>query len=246
MYESIAWDIIRAKGAQGWLKLSSSALFMRWNEFVRTYLKYHNRRPRIEALHFNVYQYGRRSATQIVKEWDRKAGAVIKRLRKYKRLRRLPVDLSEANLNLVNRDNDDTNLQPRFANIDAQRRMATATQMNAYYRGYSAVYWLAPWRQEQAAVFLRTQPGNPARDALVVLQSNLLGKTLDKCRSSRSVRTCRFRAPDGSITYVLWRNSGSRSVRAPRSGELVEMTGAVRPVAERERLRIGTTPVVIR
>lgn len=245
-YESIAYDVITAKGARGWLSLASSAIFKRWNGFVETYMRAHNRMRRIDSIHFNVYSFRGRGPDEVMAEWDRQAARVAKKMRRFGNLRRLPLRMTEANLNLINVDGVTANLRPEFASPEEQRRMATASQANAFFHGYSSVYWLVPWRQEQAAVFLRTNPGNVARDALVVLTSTLMGKQFASCKQRRKVRTCRFVAPDGLSTYLIWRNSGSSAVTAPRAGQLVEMTGATRPVADRERLIVGTTPIVLR
>jgi hypothetical protein len=243
--DTIAYDVIRAKGARGWLRLGSSPLILRANTFVKTYLKAHNRKRRVNEIHLNVYSYRTKSVNRAVAKWDSRAKKARKLVRKYRKLRTLPMALSEVNLNLINHDSG-LNLRSSFTNAEAQRRMATATQMNAYYHGFSAVYWLAPWRQMQTAVYVRTEPGNPARDALATLQSTLLGKRLIKCTQKKKVRTCTFRGPGRAKTLVMWRSSGSSRVRATKSGELVEMTGATRSVTKRQRLRIGTTPVVLR
>jgi hypothetical protein len=47
----------------------------------------------------------------------------------------------------------------------------------------------------------------------------------------------------GNRARVVWRNSGSSTVSLG-GGEIMEMTGAVRPSKGRER--ITTTPIVIR
>ena len=243
-YEAIAYDVIRAKGAQGSITLGSSALFTRKNTFSETYLKAHARSPRIDAVHFNIYGFNAKTPSRAVADWDKRAGGVRSRLAKFKKLRSLPVYLTEANLNLVNTNSNRTNLKAAFRTDNEQRRMATATQMNAYYRGFRAVYWLVPWREQQASVFLKTNAGNPARDSLAVLQSALQGRTFTGCTSKKSVRTCTFYAADGGRARVMWRVSGASTVKVSGASQVLEMTGAVRPVGGRER--ITTTPIVLR
>ena len=243
-YESIAHDVIRSRGAQGWITLGSSAIFTRKNTFSDTYLRAHASRPRIDAVHFNIYGFNAKTPTHAVADWDKRAAKVHARLAKYKRLRALPTYLTEANLNLVNTNSNRTNLRPAFRTDAEQRRMATSTQMNAYYRGFRGVYWLVPWREQQAAVFLRTHAGNVARDALAVLQSAVQGRTFTGCTSRKSVRTCTFVASDGGRARVLWRISGASTVKVSGASQVVEMTGAVRPAKSRER--VTTTPIVLR
>jgi hypothetical protein len=244
--ESIAYDVIRAKGATGTVSLGSSALFTRPNKFSNLYLKYHNRKRRIEAIHVNVYGFKGSSANKMVADWDKRANSFRKRVRKYRKIRTLPIRVTEANLNLINRDGNATNLKASTANPDAQRRLATATQMNAYYRGFSSVYWLVPWRPEQTAVYVQTQPGNPARDALAVLQSALAGHTFVTCKQRKGLRTCTFKSPTGSRTKVLWRNKRTSKVRLSSRTEVLEMTGATTTLPRKARIKVGTTPIVLR
>ena len=243
-YESIARDVINSRGAQGIISLGSSALFTRKNTFSETYLKAHAKSPRIDAVHFNIYGFNAKTPTGAVSDWDKRAASVRSRLNKFKRLRSLPVYLTEANLNLVNKNSNRTNLKAAFRSDNEQRRMATATQMNAYFRGFQSVYWLVPWREQQASVFIKTHAGNPARDSLTVLQTALQGRTFAGCTSKKSVRTCTFVGGEGGRARVLWRVSGASTVRVSGASQVLEMTGAVRPVNGRER--ITTTPIVLR
>ncbi len=244
-YDAIAYDVIRDKGAADWLSMGSSTTILRWDTFTKAYFAAHNRTRRIDEVHFNLYSYSVRSVDSAVAKWDRRAKLATAPLRQYRTLRGLPIRLSEVNLNLINHDSP-LNLRRSFTSPDAQRRMATATQMNAHFHGIQALYWLIPWRPIQTAVHVTTEPGNVAGDALVTLQSNLVGKTFQGCKQRNKVRTCTLRGPGGERTYVLWRNAGSSTVRAPKGGQLVAMTGAVRAVRAGQRLRIGTTPVVLR
>lgn len=244
MYESIARDVIVGRGAYGPITLGSSAVFTRPNTFSKVYLSAQNRRRVVDSIHFNIYGFNGGSPNAAVADWDRRAAQVRSRINGYKRLRSLPLYATEANLNLVNRDSNRTNLRQAFSTPESQRRMATATVMNAYFRGFQSVYWLIPWREQQAAVFLRTTPGNVARDSLAVLQGALNGRQFVGCSARRSVRTCTFVDPaTGNRARVVWRNSGSSTVSLG-GGEILEMTGAVRPSKGRER--ITTTPIVIR
>jgi hypothetical protein len=243
-YDAIAFDVIRAKQATSWLTMASSTTILRWDTFTKAYFAAHNRARRIDQVHFNLYSYSVRSVDSAIAKWDRRAKLATAPLRTYRKLRNLPIRLSEVNLNLINHDSP-LNLRPAFTNPAAQRRMATATQMNAYFHGIQALSWLVPWRPIQTAVHISTEPGNPAGTALVTLQAQLLGKTLTGCKQRSGVRTCTLRAPGGARTYVLWRNAGTSTVRAPRSGQLVDMTGAERPVRAGELLRISGTPVVL-
>jgi hypothetical protein len=243
-YDAILQDTLKRRGTHGWITVGSSALFTRPNAFSKAYLAAHNRSRRIDAVHVNIYGFNGGSATAAVVDWDKRAAQMRKRLKGYRALRNLPAVLTEVNLNLVNTDANRTNLRGSITNPVEQRRMATATQMNAYYHGFSAVHWLVPWRQQQTAVFLKTEPGNVARDALAVLQGTLAGRQFVGCSSKSGVRTCRFVDPaSGNQAKVLWRLSGSSWVRVGGS-EVVEVTGAVRPSAGRER--IGTTPIIVR
>jgi hypothetical protein len=244
MYEAIARDVIVGRGAYGPITLGTSALFTRPNTFSKVYLSAQNLRRVVDSVHFNIYGFNGGSPNAAVADWDRRAGQVRSRLNKYRNLRSLPLYITEANLNLVNSRHNRTNLRRAFTSPGAQRRMATATVMNAYFRGFQSVYWLIPWGQQQAGVFLKTAPGNVARDSLAVLQGALGGRQFVGCSARRSVRTCTFVDPaTGNRARVVWRNSGTSKVSLG-GGEILEMTGAVRPSNGRET--ITTTPIVIR
>jgi hypothetical protein len=244
-YESIASDVLTAKGVRGWVSLGSSAVFTRPNTFSKVYLQAHNKKRRIDSIHFNIYGFNGKTATGAVVDWDKRAAQVRKRLSTYRALRRLPAYVTEANLNLVNSNSNRSNLRTDITSATQQRRMSTATQMNAYYHGFSAVYWLIPWRQQQAAVFVRTEPGNVARDALAVLHSAVSGTTLTACSQRSGLRTCSFQGPQGRVK-VLWRNSGTSKVKLGATTQVLEMTGASRTLPKGTRLTVGTTPLVLR
>ncbi len=245
-YESIAYDVIRRKGAQGTITLASSPVYQRSDKFTKLYLKAHNKKRRVDVIHVNVYSYQSRSIDGMAKEWDKRAAAFQSKLRKYKKLRKLPVTLSETNLNLINRDGNPSNVRASVKAPATQRRLATATQMNAYYRGYSAVTWLVPFRPAQAAVHIATRPGNPARDSLAVLQGALKGSTMQSCASRKGVRTCTFKAPNGARIKVLWRLSGISKVTQTSRVEVLAMTGGRSTVQRGQKVRVGTTPIVLR
>ncbi len=118
--------------------------------------------------------------------------------------------------------------------------------LNSYYRGYSAVTWLIPFRTAQAAVHLRTRPGNPARDSLAVLQSALRGHTFGGCASGKGVRTCTFKEPSGQRVRVLWRLSRTSSITQKSRVQVLRMTGAISTVERGTKLTVGTTPIVLR
>lgn len=243
-FDRITYDLIREKGATSWLSLGSSTTIFKWDALTKAYLAAHNRTRKIDSVHFNLYSYAIRDVDAAVAKWDQRAGLTTKRLRKYPKLRNLPVHLSEVNLNLI-LHNSPANLRPSFTNPAAQRRMATSTQMNAYFHGISSVRWLVPASTMHTAVHFATVAGNPAHDSLAVLHKALLGSSLSGCRQKNRIRTCTFRGPEGTRT-VLWRMSGSSTIRAPRGGEILEMTGSIVPVAKGQKLRVGTTPVVLR
>jgi hypothetical protein len=244
--ESIAYDVIRTRGAGARITLASSALLTRpTHAFTKLYLAAHNRKRSIDAIHVNVYGITGSNPGAWAADWDTRAAQFKAAVRSYRALRTLPLRIVEANLNLTNLGQNDYNLRASTARPAVQRRMATATQMNAYYHGYSALYWLVPWGPTQAAVQVRTEPGNVARDALAVLHSAVSGTTFSACSQRSGLRTCSFRGPQGRVK-VLWRTSGTSKVTLGTATQVLEMTGASRTVPKGTRLTVGTTPVVLR
>ncbi len=244
-YEGIVRSLLRGQFAGRGYRLLSTALYQRSNTFSKKYLKLHARRPRVDVLAFNIYGWKGKSPNAMVKEWNRKAAGVVKQVRRHKRLRRLPAVITEANLHLVNNDHDKSNLRATIARDSTQRRLATATQMDAFYFGFSELVWLGPWRHEQAAVWINDL-GGPARAGLATLRSALDGATIKRCKTRRGTRQCSFRAQDGTALRVLWRKSGTRRVRSPYRATVTEMTGAQWSVRKRKKIRVGTTPIVLR
>lgn len=244
-YEGIVRDLIRGPfGAHG-LQLASTALYQRSSAFSKAYLRLHGRSPRVDLLAFNIYGWTAKTPNGMVAEWNRKAVIVTKQIKRHSKLRRLPAVITETNHNLVNRNRDRSNLK-RVIGLDAtQRRLATATQMDAFYHGFSQVFWLGPWRHQQAAVRIN-DAGGPARTALATLRAALDGTRIQGCSSRSGTRTCSFVAADGAKVRVHWRLSGSRKIRVTSGGTVTEMTGAQRLVQAGAKLTVGTTPVVLR
>lgn len=245
--ESIAYDVVRARRGAARITLASSALLTRpTHAFTRLYLAAHNRQRRIDAIHVNIYAISGSTPGAWAADWDQRAAKFRAAVRSYGSLRNLPLRVVEANLNLTNLGQNRYNLRASTAKPGVQRRMAAATQMNAYFRGYSSVHWLVPWDRRQAAVHIRTTPGNPARDALTVLNSALQGHRFRGCTLAKGVRTCTFRAASGRAVRVVWRTSGSSRLRLGTAATLVRMTGATSQVRRGSRITVGTTPLVLR
>lgn len=241
--ESIASGIVASR-ANPAIKLTSTSMFQRPNEFFRRYMAAQNKRPVISSLAFNIYSAKAKSPEKMVDEWNMRVAIVKRVVNKYKRLRRMPAFITETNLNLVNNNHDNSNLKASVTNDDQQRRLATAIQMNAFYYGYAAVYWLTPGPR-QAAVTISYTTGGTARNALAVLRSQLVGRVLISCRNKANVRSCVFRDPTGARpdARALWRNHGNSRVSLP-PGTLTYMTGAQAGFGG-GKLTVGTTPVVL-
>jgi hypothetical protein len=242
--ERLTRDAIIARGNPA-ITLTSTALFQRPNSFAKLYLAKHGRNPMISSLTVNVYAWQAKKPDSMVREWNTKAASLRSRINKYAKLRRLPAAIGETNLNLVNNGRDKSNLSAAVTNPETQRRMATAVQMDAFYHGFSSVYWLAG-PQVQAAVNVSSHPGTTARAALSVLRGQLLGSVIQGCSTKKGVRTCTFSAPSGQRFTVHWRLSGSSKLRLPRTSTVVQMTGESSSVGAGTILTVGTTPVVVR
>lgn len=241
--ESIASSIVASR-ANPAIKLTSTSMFQKPNEFFRRYMALQNKRPVVSSLSFNVYSAKAKSPEKMIDEWNKRVLVVKQVVNKHARLRRLPAYITETNLNLVNNNHDNSNLKASVTNDDQQRRLATAIQMNAFYYGYSAVYWLTPGPR-QAAVTIGYTTGGTARNALAVLRSQLVNRVLISCKNKSNVRKCVFRDPSGARpdARVLWRNHGSSRVSLP-AGTLTYMTGAQAGFGG-GKLRVGTTPIVL-
>ncbi|HSO04970.1 MAG TPA: hypothetical protein VLQ92_10845 [Candidatus Limnocylindrales bacterium] len=227
------------------ITLTSTALHHRPNTFAKLYLAKQGKKPVVSSLSFNVYGYLTRTPDSMVKQWISRVASLRSRVNKYSKLRRLPAYIGETNLNLVNNGHDKSNLAPGVTNPDAQRRLATGIQMDAFYNGFRSVYWLAG-PQVQSAVNIWHYPGTPSRAALTVLRGQLLNSHINGCRTKSGVRSCTFKDPAGRSFTVYWRLSKASTVKLPRTSTVVQMTGETATVGAGTGLRVGTTPIVVR
>jgi hypothetical protein len=227
------------------ITLTSTALHHRPNTFAKLYLAKQGRNPVVQSLAFNVYGYKTRTPDSMVKQWNQRVQSLRSRVNKYPKLRRLPAHIGETNLNLVNNGYDKSNLSGSVTNADAQRRLATAIQMDAFYNGFRSVYWLAG-PQVQSAVNIWHYPGTPSRAALTVLRGQLLNSQINGCWTKSGVRSCTFRDPAGTPVNVYWRMSKSSTVKLPRTSTVIQMTGQASTVGAGTRITVGTTPIVVR
>jgi hypothetical protein len=228
------------------ITLTSTALHHRPNTFAKLYLAKQGRNPVVQSLAFNVYGYKTRTPDSMVKQWNQRVQSLRSRVNKYSKLRRLPALIGETNLNLVNNNSDKSNLSGAVTNPDAQRRLATAIQMDAFYNGFRSVYWLAG-PQVQSAVNIWHYPGTPSRAALTVLRSQLVNMTIDGCSTKSGVRSCSFRDPSGARgpLKVYWRMSKTSNVTLRAASTIVRMTGETTQVGP-GKLAVGTTPIVVK
>lgn len=243
-YEQITSDVLRSRNNPA-IKLTSTSMFQKPNEFFTRYMAAHNRKPVISSLSFNVYTIKAKNPEKMNDEWNMRVAKVMKFVRKYPKLRRLPAYITETNLNLVNNSWDHSNTKPAVTATAMQRRLATATQMDAFFHGYSAVYWLIP-STRQAAVQISPDPGSPSRAALAVLRSALLGRTMQGCASRSGVRSCTFRDPSGASRdlKVYWRMHGASKVKGVPAARVTQMDGT-RSNFGGGSLSVGTTPIVV-
>lgn len=243
--ERITAAAVRARGNPA-ITLTSTSMHQRTNEFFNRYLAKHGRKPMVSSLSFNVYSI-KKSPDAMVADWNARAERIRKKVNKYRKLRRLPAYITETNLNLVNNGRDTSNLAARVTDPAAQRRMATAIQMDAFYKGFRSVYWLAG-PQVQSAVNVWHYPGTPSRAALGVLRGQLSGMVINGCATKSGVRTCAFRDPSGARAplKVHWRMSKSSTLKLTRASTVVQMTGEVTTLPAGTRLKVGTTPMVVK
>lgn len=242
-YERIAQRLLAGEFANTGYALMATALYQRPSAFTYKYLSLHNRNRLFSSLAFNIYGWKKKTPDGMVSEWNSKAWLVRKTVNRYSKLRRLPIYITETNHNLVNNNHDRSNLKSVIGAASTQVRLATGTQMDAFFHGFSGVYWLGPWRHQQAAVRVTVPEGSPARDALIVLRSGINGRVLVSCSASK-VRTCTFRDPTGvrGDLRIMWRTSGSATVRIPAT-TVTYMNGASEQAAG--SIKVGTTPIMV-
>lgn len=198
----------------GRFEVTSPSLYGKKTALGTRYFKDQAKRRTIDSISLNFYTLRQGTVNKSLARWRTRAGVAKRLVTKHKRLRKVPIYLTETNHNLVNHQGDYGNLTTRWAAPAAQQRMVEVTTMEAIRRGFAGIQWYQGTPTQTA---VDTRPGTVATEAGKALRAELVGRRLVKCRTKKSRTTCTFSArPDSGRIKVSWSSKGSRGVTISR------------------------------
>ena len=207
--ERIMRGIARAM-IPGRFEITSPAMYGKKTTLNTKYFKAQAKRRTVDSISLNFYTLRQKSVNKSIKLWRKKAAVAKKLVTRHKKLRKVPIWLTETNHNLINFIPDQGNVNGVWATPKAQKRMVEVTTMEALRQGFAGIQW---YQGTLAQTAVNARPGTPAAQASAALRNELIGRRLIKCTGTK-VTKCRMTARPGSgrIT-VKWSAKGTRGVR---------------------------------
>jgi hypothetical protein len=195
----------------GRFEITSPSLYGKKTKLATYYFKHQAKKRTIDSVSLNFYTLRQKSVNKSLALWKKKAATAKRLVTRHKKLRKLPIWITETNHNLINFISSTANVNGYWASPKAQKRLVEVTTMEALRQGYAGIGWyqVAP---EQTAV--NTQAGSVATAASTALMNELVGRRVTKCKTKKSTTTCRLTARPGSRAIkVSWSKKGSAGVR---------------------------------
>ena len=195
----------------GRFEISSPALYGKKNTLNKHYFKAQAKDRTIDSVSLNMYTLRQKSVNRSVALWRRKARVAKEVVTRQRRLRNIPIWLTETNHNLQNGTGDVGNRDGVWAKPKVQRRLVEVTTMEALRRGYAGIEWYQGSPTQSA---VNTRPGTPASRASLALRTQLLKRKLVRCSTRKSWTTCTLSSRPGSRSIQLkWSLKGTKGVR---------------------------------
>jgi hypothetical protein len=205
--------IIRAVAASmipGRYEITSPSLYGKKTKLGTYYFKAQAKKRTVDSISLNFYTLRQKSVNKSVALWKKKATRARKLVTKHKKLRKVPIWITETNHNLINGIPYRGNVTSFWATPKAQRRLVEVTTMEALRQGYAGIQWYQG-TPEQTAV--NAQAGSVATVASTALMGELIGRRVKKCKVRKSTTTCYLSARPGSRAIkVRWSKKGAAGV----------------------------------
>jgi hypothetical protein len=205
--------IIRAVAASmipGRFEITTPSIYGKKTSLGTHYFKAQAKKRTVDSISLNFYTLRQSSVNKSLTLWKKKASTAKKVVTKHKKLRKLPIWITETNHNLINGIPNRGNVTSFWATPNAQKRLVEVTTMEALRQGFAGIQWYqgAP---EQTAV--NAQAGSVATAASTALIGELVGRRVTKCSVKKSTTTCSMSARPGSgAIKVSWSSKGSAGV----------------------------------
>ena len=198
----------------GRFEITTPSLYGKKTALNTKYMKAQAKKRTVDSFSLNFYTLRQKSVNKSLKLWTRKAAVAKKLVTRHKKLRKVPIWLTETNHNLINFIPDQDNVDGIWATPKVQKRLVEVTTMEAIRRGFAGIQW---YQGSPAQTAVNARPGTPATLASAALRDELLGRRLLGCSKKKAITKCRMTARPGSgrIT-VKWSAKGTAGVKILR------------------------------
>jgi hypothetical protein len=197
----------------GRFEITSPSMYGKRTTLGKHYFRYQAKKGKrtIDSVSLNFYTLREKSMTKSIARWRQKAVRAKRVVTKHKRLRKLPIWITETNHNLINGIPSTSNVDGFWATERVQRRLVEVTTMEALRLGFAGIGWYQGSPRQTA---VNVQQSMPATAASIALRNELLGRKVRKCKVRRKKTTCWLTARPGSRSIkVSWSKKGSSGVR---------------------------------
>jgi hypothetical protein len=202
---------IAAAMIPGRFEITSPSLYGKKTTLGKHYFRYQAKKRTIDSVSLNFYTLRQKSVNKSIALWRKKATRAKKLVTKHKRLRKLPIWITETNHNLVNGIPSTSNVDGVWATEKVQKRLVEVTTMEALRLRYAGIGW---YQGSPLQTAVNVQEATPATAASVTLRNELMGRKVKKCKTRKKTTTCRLSARPGSPAIkVSWSKKGSKGVR---------------------------------
>ena len=189
----------------GRYEISSPAMYGKSNALMSAYLRAQAKKRTVDSVSLNFYTHNTTPTTTMAK-WTTKAARAIRLVRAYKKLRTLPVWITETNHNLINgKPGVRSNLEGKWASAEVQEHLVEVTTAQALRLGYAGLEW---YQGALDQVAVNTRAGSVGAVAAKAFLSEVSGRTLTSCRTKRTVTTCTLSGRDLTDPAIRMRWSG--------------------------------------
>jgi hypothetical protein len=169
----------------GRFEVSSPAVYGKRTPFTDAYWAAQSNHRTIDSVSVNFYTHNS-TPNLSLQEWRRKAAKANLSVREHRKLRNVPIWVTETNHNLVNFNGNKSNLRAPITSPATQTRLTEVTLLEGLRAGYKGIEWYQGALPQTA---VNTRPGTPGYAAVNRVRNVLVGRKLVKCRDVTAMST---------------------------------------------------------
>ena len=194
----------------GRFEITSPSMYGKKTSLNTHYFAAQGKSRTVDSISLNFYTLRQSKVNHSISLWRKKAAVAKKLVTRHKKLRNVPIWLTETNHNLINFISSGSNLNGVWARPETQRRLVEVTTMEALRQRYAGIQW---YQGTPAQTAVNTRPGSLATQASKALRDELNGRRLIGCSTKRTVTTCTMSERPGSGRIkVRWSSTGTTGV----------------------------------